>query len=146
MWLRETDYVFALIETIHIVALGLSFGTIVWVDLRLMNVIMRDRRVSDVLTPLERIARRGFAIMFASGALLFAAEPLKAYTTVAFRLKVLMLVAAGLNIWLFYRGVYQTLGDWDANRFLPLRARIAGSLSVLLWLGIIVAGRWTAYF
>ncbi len=52
VWLREMPYPFPIIETIHILALGASFGTILWVDLRLMNVVMRDRRVSDGVSSL----------------------------------------------------------------------------------------------
>ena len=146
VWLRETDYPFPIIETIHILALGASFGTIMWVDLRLMDIAMRNRRVSEVINQLEPYAMIGFAVMFGSGALLFIAEPLKAYTTWAFRLKVVMLVLAGLNVWLFHRGIYATIHQWESEQVLPWQARFTGCSSLLLWLGIIIAGRWTAYF
>ena len=146
VWLRERDAPFPIIETVHILALGASFGTIMWVDLRLMNVLLRHKRVSDVVGQLEPYAIAGFTVMFISGALLFVAEPLKAYTTFAFRLKAIMLVLAGLNIWLFHRGIYRTVEQWDSRKVLPWQARFTGWSSMILWLGIIVAGRWTAYF
>ncbi len=144
--LREGDFSFPIIETIHVLGLGASFGTIMWVDLRLMNVTMRDRRVSDVVDQLEPWAIFGFIIMFLSGTLLLLSEPLKAYTTIAFRLKVLMLILAGINIWVFHRGIYKTIKEWDQAEVLPWQARFTGFSSMFLWLGIIIAGRWTAYF
>ena len=90
--LREGDWQFAVIETFHILGLGFSVGTIVWVDLRLMGVAMRRERVTDVIQGLEPWAAGGFIVMFMSGILLLIAEPLKAYGTFEFRLKVVMLV------------------------------------------------------
>jgi hypothetical protein len=145
VWLREMPYPFPIIETIHILALGASFGTILWVDLRLMNLVMRDRKVSDVIEQLEPYAVLGFAAMFVSGALLFLSEPVKAYSTMAFRIKAVMLILAGINIWFFHRGIYSTISQWDRSKRLPWQARFTGISSLLLWLGIIVAGRWTAY-
>lgn len=145
VWLREMPYPFPIIETIHILALGASFGTILWVDLRLMNVVMQDRPVSDVIEQLEPYAMIGFAAMFLSGALLFLSEPVKAYSTMAFRIKAVMLVLAGINIWFFHRGIYTTIHTWDRAKQLPWQARFTGLSSLLLWLGIIVCGRWTAY-
>jgi hypothetical protein len=144
--LREGDFSFPAIETVHVLALGASFGTIMWVDLRLMNITMRDRPVSDVVDQLEPWAIMGFIIMFISGAALFVSEPLKAYTTLAFRLKVVMLILAGINVWVFHRGIYQTIKQWDKAPVLPWQARFTGFASMFLWLGVIIAGRWTAYF
>src|SRR4051812_47364673 len=90
VYLRDSDYPFFLIETVHVIALGFSVGTILWVDLYLVGVAMRRERVADVIGQFERPAVVGFTIMFISGALLFLAEPLKAYLTTAFRLKLVM--------------------------------------------------------
>ena len=144
--LREGNFAFPLIETFHILALGVSFGTIIWVDLRLMGLTMRNEPVSEIVDQLEPWAIFGFSVMFISGILLFLSEPLKAYTTLAFRLKMIMIVLAGINIWLFHRGIYKTIHEWDTAETLPWRARLTGLSSLILWLGIIVAGRWTAYF
>jgi hypothetical protein len=78
--------------------------------------------------------------------LLLIAEPLKAYTTLAFRLKVIMLVLAVINVLVFHRGIYRKIAQWDKADVLPWQARMTGYLSLILWLGIIIAGRWTAYF
>jgi hypothetical protein len=143
--LREGDLSFPIIETIHLMALGASVGVIMWIDLRLMGVAMKRERVSDLITQVEPWAIGGFIVMFISGALLLLSEPLKCYTTMAFRLKVLMLILAGLNVWLFHRGIYRTIAKWDDDKILPWQARMCGLSSLILWFGIIIAGRWTAY-
>ena len=144
--LREKDWPFAIIETFHILGLGFSVGTIVWVDLRLIGVAMRRERVTDIIQGLEPWALGGFLVMFLSGVLLLIAEPLKAYSRLAFRLKVVMLLLAAINVLWFHRGAYRSITQWDEANVLPWQARITGYVSLILWLGIIIAGRWTAYF
>jgi len=146
VYLRDSDYPFFIIETVHILALGFSVGTILWVDLYLVGLAMRGERVSDVVGQFERPAVIGFIVMFISGFLLFMAEPLKAYITFAFRLKMVMLIITGLNVWYFHAKVYPSVQEWDDAGSLPIPARIVGLVSMTLWLGIIIAGRWTAYF
>ena len=146
VFLRENDWSFAIIETIHILGLGLSVGTILWVDLRLVGLAMRNQRPSEVVSHIEPWAMRGFLVMFLSGALLLFAEPLKCYTRLAFRLKVVMLILAGLNFLYFDNRVRGMLKEFDDEMVLPWRARMVGYLSMALWLGIIFCGRWVAYF
>jgi hypothetical protein len=146
VFLRESDWPFAIIETVHILGLGLSVGTIMWVDLRLVGLAMRRHRTSDVISQLEPWAIGGFIVMIISGALLLSAEPLKCYTRLSFRLKVVMLILAGLNFLYFDTRVRRSLTSYDEAVILPWRARRGGYLSLALWLGIIFCGRWMAYF
>src|ERR1700684_246912 len=94
VYLREGDWQFPVIETIHILGLGFSVGTIMWLDLRLLGLAMREAPVTDVIKQLEPWAIGGFAVMFVSGSLLILSEPLKCYNTVAFRIKVVLLILA----------------------------------------------------
>jgi hypothetical protein len=52
-YLRESELAFPLTEAIHLIGLGISVGTIIWVDLRLMGKVMRDVRVTEVVSRLE---------------------------------------------------------------------------------------------
>lgn len=145
-YLREADNPFPIIESVHVLALGFSVGTILWVDLRLMGVVFRRVRASQVMKQLEPWAIGGFVAMVVSGLLLFFAEPVKAYINWAFRVKMCLLVLAGLNVWIFHKGIYKRVEEWDANLAVPWQAKLTGCLSLVLWLGIIVCGRWVAYF
>jgi hypothetical protein len=144
-WLREEDWPFPIIETIHLLALGMSVGTIMWVDLRLLGFVTKRRPVSEIVGQLEPWAIPGFMVMFASGLLLFISEPMKCYTTLAFRLKAVMLVLTALNVWYFHAKVYPGVAQWDESTALPWQAKMVGLVSMVLWFGIIIAGRWTAY-
>lgn len=146
VYLRESELAFPLTEAIHLLGLGISVGTVLWVDLRLMGICMRGEKVSDVVGRLEPWAAFGFAVMVASGLLLFLGKPETYYTTTVFRVKLLLLPLAGLNVLFFHRRVYPHVAEWDKAPVLPWQGRLVGSISVFLWLAIIVLGRWTAYF
>ena len=146
VFLRENDWTFALIETVHILGLGLSVGTILWVDLRLVGLTMTRYRASEVINQIEPWAIKGFIVMFVSGLLLLFAEPEKCYTRTSFRMKALLLILAGFNILYFNKRVRSTLREHDQDVTLPWRAQAVGYVSMGLWLGIIICGRWMAYF
>ena len=56
-----------------------------------------------------------------------------------------MLVLTGLNVWYFHAKVYPGVAEWDDAAVAPWRAKMVGVVSMFLWFGIIIAGRWTAY-
>ena len=143
--LRESNWVYPIAETIHVLAIGLSVGVIMWLDLCLLRVIMREEPVADVIERLEPLAIRGFLVMFASGFLLLLATPLKAYTSIWFQLKAILLVVAGLNVLYFHKKVMHDVDEWD-HQGVPWRAKMVGAFSLSLWVGIIFLGRWFAYF
>ena len=145
VYLRQSDWPFPIIETIHILGLAVSVGVVFWIDLRLMGIIMRREPMSDVVGQLEPVAVRGFIIMFLSGILLFVSEPQYCYSATAFRVKLLLVGLAGLNVWFFHSRVYRYVTQWDESPTLPVRAKIVGFLSLVLWFGVIATGRWTAY-
>ncbi len=103
-------------------------------------------------TPVSRVVGRlmpwmiaGFGVMAGSGALLFYADPVRTYFNIFFRLKVVFLIAAGLNAALFHVMASRTGPQWDLNPRPPMRARLAGGVSLALWAAIVVCGRMIAY-
>ena len=143
--LRESALMFPFVEGTHLLALGISVGTIVISDLRLLGVSMKDERVSDVMGQLLPWSIGGFVVMFVTGGLLFWSEPVRAYTSPWFRLKMLFLVLAGLNALIFHRTLYRRIHEWDRDPVPPAAVRLVGFLSLLLWALVIAAGRTTAY-
>jgi hypothetical protein len=144
--LRESDDVFPLIETVHVLAICLIVGTVVTVDLRLLGLIMREQPVTQIARTLLPLTWYGFALMFVTGVPLFAAESLELYSNPAFRLKLVLLVIAGCNALLFHRTVYRSVDAWDKHTNTPLGVKAFASVSILLWSGIVVAGRLIAVF
>jgi len=143
--IRESVWWFPLIEGTHVLALALSVGTLIVIDLRLTGFIMKDRRVSEVSRQLLPWSMTGFLIMFATGALLFWCQAVKAYGSIYFKLKILGLLLAGINALIFEFRTRRTIALWDADAIPPLRARIAGFTGMILWAGVIAAGRTMAY-
>src|SRR5580698_3543051 len=144
--LRESDVVFPLIETAHVLAISVIAGTIITVDLRVGGIILRAEPLTRVTRALLPYTWYGFALMVVTGLPLFAAEAAKLYGNPAFRLKLLLLGLAGLNALLFHKTTYRRLHDRDQEGGAGLSARMFAGVSVLLWSGIIVSGRLIAVF
>lgn len=143
--LHESIWVYPIVEGTHVLTLTVFLGLTVMLDLRLVGAIMSGTRVSQVVGRLMPWVVGGFVVMLASGALLFYAAPVRTCGNVFFRLKVLFLVAAGVNAALFHLSASHTLPRWDADPRPPLRARLAGGLSLALWIAVVVCGRMIAY-
>jgi hypothetical protein len=143
--LRESAVVYPLVQGSHVLSLGLSVGLVLWFDLRLLGIAMRKDSVSGVFEQLRPWMMLGFALMFVTGAMLFAARAVDAYASRYFRIKIGLLTLGAINIALFHTTVDRARHEWDTSAVPPLRARVAGALSVVLWFGIIAAGRVMAF-
>ena len=145
MWLRGSTWAEPVIESIHVLTLTLFFGFAVLLDLRLMGVSMRQRRASQVLAQFNPWVKASFAIMIVSGTLLFWGDPASFYTTIFFKIKMVMLVLAIANVLIFDRTARRTIAEWDIDRDPPRAAKAAAIISLVLWVAIIAAGRAIAY-
>lgn len=145
-YLRESDVAFPLTEAIHLIGLGISVGVVLWVDLRLLGLGMKHARLTEVVARLEPWAIGGFAVMFVSGLLLFLGKPENYYSTTAFKVKMILLPFAGLNVLVFHRRILPGVASWDHAAVAPWQGRLVGIVSITLWIIIIVLGRLTAYF
>lgn len=143
--LHESLYMYPLIESAHVLTLCLFVGTAVMLDLRLLGLTLRQIPVSEVMRRLLPWTLAGFVVMVITGVLLFYAIPVRTYQSIFFRVKVVMLLLAGLNVWIFHRRVQRTMSEWDTRPITPRGARVAATVSLVLWAGIIVAGRMIAY-
>jgi hypothetical protein len=143
--LHESQYAYPIVESIHVWGLCLFFGTVAMFDLRLMGFIMRDVPISDVVGRLLPWTIAGFIIMVISGSLLFFAIPVRSFQNIFFRGKMLLMILAGLNVWLFHTRIYPKLAGFDSAGIPPRPARVAGAISLVLWTGILFSGRMIAY-
>ena len=143
--LHESRYAYPLVESVHVWALCLFFGLAVIFDTRLLGWTMKKVPVSEVAHKLLPWTVAGFVVMVISGLLLFSAIPLRSYQNIFFRFKLLLLMLAGINVWIFHSRVYRRVAAWDLDSAPPRAARIAGALSLALWVGIIFSGRMIAY-
>lgn len=145
-YIRESEWLFPLIESAHVLAIALLVGTVAILDLRILGFVLRREPVSDIAEQILPWTWAGFVVMLISGFLLFWAEAAKCYGNPAFRLKMLLLLLVGLNPLIFHSTIYRSVARWDTAPAAPARARLAAVLSLTLWTGIIAAGRMVAYF
>lgn len=143
--LRESLYVYAWTESLHVIALTLFVGTIWMIDLRLIGLAFRNTPVSQLTSRVLPWTLAGFAVMVVTGALLFYAVPVRTFHSVWFRAKVILLMAAALNAFYFHLKVKRDRAAWDSLERPPSRARFSGWASLLIWASVIVVGRMIAY-
>lgn len=143
--LLESYYAWPLVESTHVLTLALFVGTAVMMDLRLVGVAFRGVPVSSFTGRLLPWTRFGFAIMVVTGLLLFYSSPLRYYYNLFFRIKVVLLGLAGLNIWLFHSRIHRRIDEWDDDFRAPRAARTAGLVSLFVWTGVVFSGRFVAY-
>jgi hypothetical protein len=143
--LLESVYVWPFIESAHVLTLALFVGTAIVNDLRLLGYGFKQVPVSDVTGQLLRWTRGSFAIMAVTGLLLFYSNPVHYYHNVFFRIKVVLLIVAGFNIWFFHGRIHRRVGQWQHDVLPPRAARAAGAISLFAWALIVVTGRLIAY-
>jgi len=143
--LHESLYMYPLVESVHVLTLCLFVGLAAILDLRLLCLTLRRVPVSEVAAKLLPFMAAGFVVMVVTGSLLFYAIPVRSFHNVFFRAKMIMLVLAGVNAWVFHARVYRRVLEWDVAPITPRAARIGGAASLVLWAAIIVSGRMIAY-
>jgi len=143
--IQESQYGFPIVVAIHILGLTLSVGTLLWVDLRMLGLALRDLRVGEVYRGLAPWFLAGFTAMLLSGATLFTAYATMAYGNLYFRIKVAAIVLAGANAVVFHYLARRSSPAWDGSARPPAGVRIAGLASLALWAIVIFAGRMMSY-
>jgi hypothetical protein len=97
------------------------------------------------LQQLNPVLAGAFGVMVVSGTLLFCGDPVAFYSTIFLRVKMILLVLAGLNVLLFNATIGRRVAEWDLNLRTPRGAKVAAVVSLVLWVAIVAAGRAIAY-
>jgi len=135
---------FPLLESLHVVGVTLVFGSLLMVDLRLIGVAARSYAVSRMSKELVPWTWAAFVLSLITGIGLFMTRAGHYADNVAFQLKMLALLFAGINMAAFHFGAYRRVANWDAIAT-PVGAKAAGALSLLFWAGVMLAGRWVGH-
>ena len=135
----------SLLEGTHVLALMLFAGTIFVVDLRLLGLLFKKTPVSVVSDRILPLTVFGMAIMVATGLALVFAKPLLYYHNVWFRLKLVFLAAAMINILVFHFRVQRGMAEWDSRPRPPASAQVSAAVSLACWILVITFGRFIAY-
>ena len=144
-WLRLSLKAMPIVEAIHVMAIATVFGTIALVDLRLLGWPNVQRSFMKLHHDLLRWTWIAFGASVITGVLLLIVNAVTYYRNTAFWLKMATMVLAGLNMLVFELGTMKSAPSWDKNAIPPNSARLAGALSIVLWVAVIVFGRWIGF-
>ncbi len=128
-----------------VLAICLVVGSVLAVDLRLLGLASTTRPVSRVIEGILPLTWAAFAVALASGSLLFISNATKYLENGYFVAKMFLIAAAGLNMAIFHLVNGKDLKRWENERRLPFQAKLAGGLSIVLWIAVVACGRWIGF-
>lgn len=143
--LRESQYMFPIVEGAHLLGLALSFGLIFFIDLRLLGLFLPEVPISLILHQFRSCIFGGFVATFISGVLLFWAEAAKMLVNSGFQLKLLFMFLALINALLFEVKCVRRGADWLDQVLAPQDIKFAAGASLILWGCVTIFGRLTPY-
>jgi hypothetical protein len=143
--IRESLNGYPILLTSHVVGMCLFLGLIIMMDLRLSGFGFRQTPFSELQKRLFPWQMVGLAITTLSGGLLFYGQPTRYLPKALFWLKMVLMLLAGINALYFHLTTYRSVAKWDRDEVLPFGAKVAGVFSLVLWAGVVVFGRLTAY-
>jgi hypothetical protein len=147
--MRQWLWLYPSVEIVHIVGIGLLFGSIAVLDLRLLGLSrsISVRRLASHVLPWTAAS---FILIIPSGLAMFSAHATEFVQSEVFVLKMLLILAAGVNAALFHTITFRAADVWDSEAIRklppPPLARAAGAISLGLWISVIACGRLLAYF
>ena len=139
--IAENEVLFPWIEAFHVLGVTLVFGSIVLVDLRLLNVGFRDREINQFCSQYLSITWIAFLLSLVTGGLLFISNALSYANNSNFLFKICLLICAGINMSIFQHLYGKKLSHWKVSNELPVMAKVGATCSILIWTGVIIFGR-----
>ena len=144
--IRESTWLFPTVETLHVLSLVLVVGSIIIVDLRLLNHASRERSVRELSDDVLPWTWAAFVSAAITGSLLFSSSALRYVGIWQFDAKMCLLVVAAINMLIFQRGIYRSVDSWDRPPAQPpAAAKLAGGVSLFLWISIVGLGRFIGF-
>lgn len=142
--MRHSDWLYPIVEIVHIVGLVLLVGSVAMFDLRLLG-LSSQLPVAALAGHLLRWSVGSLLLVVPSGFMMFAAHATEFATNPAFLVKLALLAAAAANAAVFHRTTFRSVANWNADVSVPIAGRAAAGISLALWTGVISCGRLIAY-
>jgi hypothetical protein len=136
---------FPFLESIHVIAATFVLGSILMVDLRLIGLAAIRYKISTLSKELVPWTWGAFVVATITGLGMFITRAASHVVNPAFQWKVFLLVLAGVNMAYFHFKVYRNIERWDSDSVTPAQLKIVGCLSLFLWSGVMLAGRWVGH-
>jgi len=143
--IQTTGWIIPTVQTIHILSVAVVFSSAILVDLRLWRLLNRDVPLPEITRRFLPVIWPVLAVLLITGALLIIGEPRRSLLNSTFYIKMgLLAFAILLTAWLQW-SVSSSPNFWDKDRGRRMAGQLAASVSILVWCGILFAGRWIAY-
>jgi hypothetical protein len=139
--IRDSLFLFPLIESIHVFGLALVFGTIAIIDLRLLGIASTQRSFKRMASDILKWTWAAFALTALTGLLMFSTNARVYYHNFFFRTKMLLLALSGINMLVFERTAARTIHGWDKAPSAPTVGKAVAAVSLVMWISIIFMGR-----
>jgi hypothetical protein len=136
---------FPLLESLHVIGSTFIVGSILMVDLRLLDLAARRHPVSRIIREVLPWTYLALSVSIVAGVGLFLSRASYYVPNRAFQIKMALLILAGVNMAVFHVATARSLGRWDTAVATSGGAKAAGACSLLLWMGIMLAGRWIGH-
>ena len=135
---------FPLLESIHVLSATFVLGTLLMVDLRLIGVAARQQAVTRISGELVPWSWGAFVVALVTGVGMFMTRAGTYMENPAFQIKLVLLALAGVNMAAFHFGTFRRVAQWDTTAP-TAAARFAGVASLVMWVGVMLAGRWVGH-
>lgn len=139
--IRESIWMFPIIESIHVISFTTVVGAITVVDLRLLGLASTQRSFQRMEKEALKWVWPAFAVTVLTGLTMFTTNATQYYVNPFFRTKMILLVLAGLNVAAFEFTAKRSVQQWDRARSAPPAGKAVAVLSITLWVAIIFMGR-----
>jgi hypothetical protein len=143
--IQTTGWIIPALQTIHILSVAVAFSSAILVDLRIWRLLERDVPLPDVARRFLPTIWPVLLILLTTGSLLIVGEPRRSLLNSTFYLKMALLAVAIMLTAGLQRSFSSSPNFWDKDRTRRMAGRLAASVSILVWCGILFAGRWIAY-
>jgi hypothetical protein len=143
--LQNAEWVIPTSQSIHIVCVSVLFASAIMINLRLLGVGTRWRSISQLSGAVLPWMWRALAVLLITGAVQTVAEPVRQFVAPVFWAKMIMILLVSALTLYFSHAVRANAPRWDSPRSRPGAARVFAVLSTLLWMAIIVCGRFIGY-
>ena len=145
LWIVERFWAIPIIQTFHILTIAATFGAVLLMNLRTLGVLGNDRTIARTGQRYLPWVWWGFAILIVTGLGMIVAEPVRELINPIFWIKMGLFVVAILTAIWFQRSVTRKSPNWDATGKTPAGIKLGAFLIIVLWLVIMLCGRWIAY-
>ena len=145
VYIRESTYLFPSIECVHVLSIVIFVGSITMFDLKLLNLVSKERSIADVHEEIIPWARWSFVFAAIAGLFLFSSNAINYVKNFEFQMKILFVFLGGINMMIFEIWTSKRMKQWAISSRVPRTAMLAGGVSIIVWILTVGFGRWVGF-